>query len=251
MIEESHFKKLMWWTSSFVIATYCVVLLPAWWVEVLAGREKVFETLGSLLFLTSSVFFFRAFLAVGQRGATGSSAADSQAVESRARWRRVAYALLALLLFVACGEELSWGQHLFGFEPPERIKELNAQQELNLHNMWWLDSFDEEGQKKSGWRSFLNSNRLFDYFMVTLLWLLPWAHHLIPTLGRWIDRFGGPVVPRSLGAPLAISFAMTVVIELVLVDGMFLHLAVSETRELSYALLCAIAAWALWRKELA
>ena len=239
MIEEGRLTKIVWWASGFTVATYCVVLLPAWWVEILAGREKAFETLGSVLFLVASIFFFRAFRATGRQAEQ----------DSQSKWRRVAYALLCLLLFVACGEELSWGQHLLGFEPPERIKELNAQQELNLHNMWFVDSFDPEGEKKSGWRSLLNSNRLFDYFMVTLLWLLPWAHHLFPAVGRWIDRFGGPVVPRILGAPLALSFALTVIIELVLVDGMILHLAVSETRELSYALLCAISAWVLWRKE--
>ena len=239
MIDEDHLRKVVWWASVFVIATYCVVLLPPWWVKVLAGREMAFETLGSILFLVASVFFFRAFRAVGRQ--------DSR--DTQSRWRRVAYGLLALLLFVACGEELSWGQHLLGFEPPESIKELNAQQEFNLHNLWLLDSFGPEGEKKAGWRSLVNSNRLFDYFMITLLWLLPWAHHVLPRVGNWIDRFGGPVVPRSLGLLLALTFGLTIVLELVIVDGMFLHLAISEIRELSYALFCSIAAWILWRKE--
>lgn len=32
------------------------------------------------------------------------------------------------------GEELSWGQHLAGFETPESIRERNYQNEMNLHN---------------------------------------------------------------------------------------------------------------------
>ena len=32
------------------------------------------------------------------------------------------------------GEELSWGQHFFGWETPEQWTELNDQQETNLHN---------------------------------------------------------------------------------------------------------------------
>jgi hypothetical protein len=32
------------------------------------------------------------------------------------------------------GEELSWGQHLAGFETPESIREKNYQNEMNLHN---------------------------------------------------------------------------------------------------------------------
>lgn len=45
------------------------------------------------------------------------------------------YALFSgALLFVAM-EEVSWGQWLFGFEPPSAIKAINQQGELNLHNM--------------------------------------------------------------------------------------------------------------------
>lgn len=41
----------------------------------------------------------------------------------------------ALLCFFALGEELSWGQHIFGFDTPSAINEINAQRELNLHNI--------------------------------------------------------------------------------------------------------------------
>ena len=38
------------------------------------------------------------------------------------------------------GEEISWGQHLFGWATPDNWKELNDQGETNLHNMsGWLD----------------------------------------------------------------------------------------------------------------
>ena len=45
---------------------------------------------------------------------------------------------LACLYFA--GEEISWGQHYFGWEAPESISQINDQQETNLHNMSsWLD----------------------------------------------------------------------------------------------------------------
>jgi len=38
------------------------------------------------------------------------------------------------------GEDLSWGQHLFGWETPEELKAINDQQETNLHNISsWFD----------------------------------------------------------------------------------------------------------------
>lgn len=52
----------------------------------------------------------------------------------------MAVAFLGLIYFV--GEEASWGQHYFGFEPSAAWKEINTQDELNLHNVrgWkWAD----------------------------------------------------------------------------------------------------------------
>ena len=43
--------------------------------------------------------------------------------------------LICLVLFVMAGEELSWGQRIFGWATPEAIAEINAQNETNLHNM--------------------------------------------------------------------------------------------------------------------
>ncbi len=49
-----------------------------------------------------------------------------------------------LLTTVGCiyfaGEELSWGQHLFGWGTPEYIEAVNDQEETNLHNISsWFD----------------------------------------------------------------------------------------------------------------
>jgi len=45
------------------------------------------------------------------------------------------YALFALVLFFAAGEEISWGQRIFGISPPRWFMPRNYQQELNLHNL--------------------------------------------------------------------------------------------------------------------
>ncbi len=50
------------------------------------------------------------------------------------------YGWLLLLLAVAAlffaGEEISWGQHYFGWETPQTIAEVNRQQEFNIHNTY-------------------------------------------------------------------------------------------------------------------
>lgn len=50
-------------------------------------------------------------------------------------WFKGACFLLALFCLVVAGEEISWGQRLFGFKPPDVFLERNFQQEANLHNV--------------------------------------------------------------------------------------------------------------------
>jgi hypothetical protein len=42
---------------------------------------------------------------------------------------------MAMLCVVLLGEEISWGQHLLGFDSPEELSRINAQQETNFHNL--------------------------------------------------------------------------------------------------------------------
>ena len=46
-----------------------------------------------------------------------------------------AYALVAFAAVLAIGEELSWGQRLFGLDTPEPLAAVNRQGELNVHNV--------------------------------------------------------------------------------------------------------------------
>lgn len=43
--------------------------------------------------------------------------------------------MLGLLFIFGAGEEISWGQRIFGIESPEFFKEYNGQGETNLHNL--------------------------------------------------------------------------------------------------------------------
>jgi len=59
----------------------------------------------------------------------------------RSRLFGPAMAVMSLGLFFFAGEEASWGQHWFGFAPPEEIAQRNEQGEFNLHNDPLLESF--------------------------------------------------------------------------------------------------------------
>ena len=54
---------------------------------------------------------------------------------SKGWWFLTVQFILGLLLFVAAGEEISWGQRLLGIESSEYFQKNNAQGETNLHNL--------------------------------------------------------------------------------------------------------------------
>ncbi|HMQ33877.1 MAG TPA: hypothetical protein PKD53_24300 [Chloroflexaceae bacterium] len=47
----------------------------------------------------------------------------------------VLYVVFALGMVFLAGEEISWGQRIFGWETPEHMLETNRQGELNIHNL--------------------------------------------------------------------------------------------------------------------
>lgn len=51
------------------------------------------------------------------------------------RARAVMHSLMALGFFILAGEEVSWGQRIFGWETINAVNELNVQRETNIHNM--------------------------------------------------------------------------------------------------------------------
>ena len=55
--------------------------------------------------------------------------------EGSGRIGRAFYLLFALGCFLVALEEISWGQRLLGYRPPEIFLRENFQQELNLHNL--------------------------------------------------------------------------------------------------------------------
>ena len=46
------------------------------------------------------------------------------------------YLGVSLGLFFVIGEEISWGQRIFGWETPESLKAINKQAETNIHNIY-------------------------------------------------------------------------------------------------------------------
>ena len=89
--------------------------------------------------------------------------------------------LFAMVCLFISGEEISWGQHLFGYEVPDNISSTNYQKEFNLHNSMLIQS----------------SNNSLSLILFTLLMfyfiLLPMSLVVFPTFQRLFQRTMIPI----------------------------------------------------------
>jgi hypothetical protein len=91
---------------------------------------------------------------------------------------------VALWAFIfGAGEELSWGQRIFGFKVPAFFLKYNTQQDFTLHNLRF------HGVKLN---KFVFS-QLLGVFVVSYLLPLPYLYRKHDTVRHWIDRFALPV----------------------------------------------------------
>ena len=82
----------------------------------LLAEDGPVEYLQALLLITAMFFFLK--ITLSERHPT----------------RALAF-LLTIASFFLAGEEVSWGQRIFGLSTPAVVKEMNTQGELTLHNL--------------------------------------------------------------------------------------------------------------------
>ena len=92
--------------------------------------------------------------------------------------------VFCILFFFAAGEEISWGQRIFGWETGEYFKERNAQKETNVHNLI-------VGETKLNKLIF---SQLLSLGMVLYLLILPVLYRRNTWIKNITDRFAVPVV---------------------------------------------------------
>jgi hypothetical protein len=135
--------------------------------------------------------------------------------------------LLGIGFFLVAGEEVSWGQRIFGIDTPEGFKESNVQQEINLHNL-----------------SAIHGNVRALGFMVVLglFVLLPLTYGRVGFVTSLADSLRAPTVPLWT-VPLAVTALLFMLVPRLLGNVVF---ALDEVGELylaltSAALACSIA----------
>jgi len=93
------------------------ITYPDWvWQE-----DGAFEYLTVAILVVGSVCMFASAPRIGDR---------------HGKWPRMVLLGFGVLLFLAAMEEISWGQRILGIETPEPLKAVNAQEEINVHNLF-------------------------------------------------------------------------------------------------------------------
>lgn len=198
----------------YIVATYLTLKLSGL-APSLYHEDGYFENLGALSLFIASVLMFYAFYYVMKRRKT-----------TKVFWvKQLAYLGLALLFFFGAGEEISWGQRIFGIQTPEALAEINEQDEINIHNIEFggmVMPFESE----------------FDVFWGFFVFLIPLAAVFIPRFGKFSSRFI-PIVHWGLGMFFLFNYLFAKVAKLAFAAGYsyakvpFIQ-AVQEIKESNY-----------------
>jgi hypothetical protein len=126
--------------------------------------------------------------------------------------------ILGILLFFAAGEEISWGQRLFGIESPEFFKQRNTQGETNFHNLVL------GGVRINRW--------IFSFLLIFVLSLYIIVVPLLYKRKRWMQNF-----VRYFGIPLPKTYQIISFIIMFIASEMMDHEKRAELVEFATAFL--------------
>jgi len=110
--------------------------------------------------------------------------------------------LLGLLLFFGAGEEISWGQRIFGIESYDYFKQNNTQGETNLHNLI------VGGVRINRW--------VFSFFMTAFMGfyvvLMPLLYRTKKGMQRFVTYCGIPLPKIYQALAFVVLFALSTLI---------------------------------------
>ena len=219
---DKHISRYFTISISVIFISYLVYLFfKEDTVNKLGREDGLFEYLTALSFLIAAMFFFFNFL----------------------YQKKLINLLFALIFLFGMGEEISWGQRILNYGTPEYFKEKNIQNELNLHNLEFLDSKNIEGQYKTGISYFLSINFLYKLFWLVYGIILPVVCSFSGIVRNVINKISLPVPPVFLGSLFLINWTVCkIMLSFLLPDGRSdqYYYSVGEIREFGAAFIFMI-----------
>jgi len=209
------------WTLSMlgvlaIAASYSVFFLQRNTVFRLGREDGFFEDMTAVCFFAASlifaVLFWRSRSASGNGSGNGSGGGGNDFFIFRTR-RNIWFILLSLLFFFGGGEEISWGQRIFGWKTPETFEKENIQRETNIHNLKMFNRNDEHWKGKEGAAEFLSAERLFSMFWFGFCVVTPLLWLAVKPFARLMERVNMPRIPLALGLLFLVNYGVAEMIK--------------------------------------
>lgn len=167
--------------------------------EILDGEQGIVENVSAVAYLI------------------GLAAAVRAARMSPPGWLKAHWIMWAVFCVLFFGEETSWLQHWVGYETPDYMRRINAQSEVNLHNLEFLPQNEhlvsEQGHGFS-WKALLSPQQLFNAGFTFYFLVMPLLS-LNARIRGFAQRLCVPELrPRFIAAvwvPIAVSIVLTIV----------------------------------------
>ena len=141
---------------------------PELFIEKYVPEDGIIEYTTAFLLLACSILLIKRFVHFKSKKQTV--------------WK-LAMIVFAIMLFFGFGEEISWGQRIFGFETPGSLNNLNTQGETNLHNI-------EIGGVKINKLIF---SQLLSLIMLLYFTVVPVLYRMKKGFNKLINRFAIPM----------------------------------------------------------
>jgi hypothetical protein len=216
--------------AAYITLAYPVLAMGDRVVAAMLPEDHYFENVGAIsLFVTSLLFLY------------GFRVARRSLDKSRASLiKQVVFLGLALLFFFGAGEEISWGQRIFGLKTPEPLAQVNKQDELNLHNLSVMEN-----------SKFFTADRMFDVFWFLFGVLTPAAALLFPSFRKFAGKFV-PIVYWGMSALFLYNYFWAKLAKILFrtaytFDRLSLTQSVQEVKESNYAVIfILVALYSIW-----
>lgn len=200
----------VWYLSLLVLGSEAI--------DFLAKEDHVAEWMSFFALLGTSLVFLLTYIRIRHQ------------MPRKARMAELSLIVLALMFFVAAGEEISWGQRILGFETPEALRALNEQEEFNIHNLHFLDQ---------------RNKLLIDHYdLINIVWFLfviaiPLTAASSPRMNQLVTRYI-VIAPYSLGLLFILNYILGKIYKFILPDMIAINYRIAninEIREMIFAVL--------------
>ena len=212
-----------------IVLSYSPIFICDEYIRHLLTKEDGFyEYFGAICFFITSIVFLAKFI----RDKSGNNLILFKTK------RNIFYLTFALAFFFAFGEEISWGQRIFGISTPEAIKSINFQDEFNIHNLIIPLTNDHDGQVVHKLNIKHLCHRVFDMFWFTLCILIPVLNKLSLTINRLLKSINVPISPIWIGSFFIVNHYFPRL--LYRITDSSIHHGIREIAEFNFALLFLI-----------